>query len=205
MAISCLFVVVHGWTLCQRRNGCLRQSLRGFTVTKERYALHPLDALDDSVRKYPGGHKALAARLCKTESTLRKELTQGVDTHRIGYEDELSKILFCLEAAKVDGWDNTLHTLAYRHSRLLVPIPDVHDQDDDELVQMVCAMVKEVGDVGVSLTAAKSDKGDGKRYISTREFQGFDVQVEEAMAALAVLRERVREEHQQAKKVGLVK
>ncbi len=174
-------------------------------MTKERYALHPLDALDDSVRKYPGGHKALAARLGKTESTLRKELTQGVDTHRIGYEDELSKILFCLEAAKVDGWDNTLHALAYRHSRLLVSIPDVHDSDDDELVQMVCAMIKEVGDVGGSLTTAKSDRGDGKRYISTSEFNEFDVQVEEAMAVLAALRERVRDEHLQAKKARLVK
>ena len=174
-------------------------------MTKERYALHPLDALDDSIRKYPGGHKALAARMGKSESTLRKELTQGLDTHRIGYEDELSTILFYLEAAKVDDWDSTLHALAYRHNRLLVSIPNVDGQDDDELVQMVCAMVKEVGDVGGSLTAAKNERGDGKRCISTREFKDFDVQTEEAMAALAALRERVREEHLEAKKGGLVK
>jgi hypothetical protein len=88
---------------------------------------------------------------------------------------------------------------------LLVSIPDVEGQDDDELVQMVCAMVKEIGDVGGSLTAAKSEHSDGKRCISTREFKEFDVQVEEAMAALAALRERVREEHLDAKNAGLVK
>lgn len=62
-----------------------------------------------------------------------------------------------------------------------------------------------VGDVGGSLTAAKNERGDGKRCISSREFKEFDVQVEEAMAALAALRERVREEHLEAKKGGLVK
>lgn len=174
-------------------------------MTKERYALHPLDALDDSIRRYPGGHKALAARLNKSESTLRKELAQGVDTHRIGYDDELSTILIMLESAKVEGWANTLHALAYRHHHLMVSIPDVEDRADDELVQMVCSMVKEVGDVGGSLTAAKNESGDGRRYISTREFLNFDVQVEEAMAALAALRERVRDEHLAAKKSGLVK
>lgn len=174
-------------------------------MTKERYALHPLDALDDSIRKYPGGHKALSARLGKSESTLRKELTQGLDTHRIGYEDELSKILFCLESAKVSDWADTLHALAYRHHHLMVAIPNVEGHDSDELVQMVCQMVKEVGDVGGSLTMAKSTYSECGKRITTREFNEFDVQVEEAMAALAALRERVREQHLDDLSTGLVR
>jgi len=174
-------------------------------VTLQLNPLHPLDALAKSCREYPGGMTALAARMGKTEATLRKELAQGVPTHRVGYDEELSTILDYLHDAGVLSWADTLHAFAYRHAHLMVPIPDVDGQEDEQLVQMVCAMVKEVGDVGGSLTSAKSDKGDGSKYISTQEFKNFDAQVEEAMAALAALRERVHAEHLAAKKAGLVK
>ena len=167
--------------------------------------LHPLDALAKSCRSYPGGVEALAVRMGKNEFSLRKELAQGVATHRVGYDEELSTILDYLKDAGVKDWAATLHAFAYRHGHLMVQIPDVDGHDSSEMVQMVCAMVKEVGDVGGSLTAAKNERGDGKRCISSREFKDFDVQVEEAMAALAALRERVREEHLEAKKGGLVK
>jgi hypothetical protein len=174
-------------------------------VTIERHKSHPLDALDQACRRYPGGVEALAARMKKTESTLRKELTQGITSHRIGYDDELSTILTYLEAAKVEGWADTLHAFNYRHGHLCVPIPSVEDVDSDELVQLVCSMVREVGEVGGSLTTAKASASDGGRYVTTKEFKDFDVRVEQALSAIAALRERVREDHLSAVSMGLVK
>ncbi len=174
-------------------------------MTLELKPLHPLDALSASCREYPGGMIALAARMGKTENTLRKELAQGVQTHRIGYDEELSTILFYLADAKVSSWADTLHAFAYRHNHLMVPIPEADGQDSERLVEMVCLLVKEIGDVGGCLTSAKSASSESGKYISTREFDNFNLQVEEAMSALAALREQVRKEHQEAVYQGLTR
>lgn len=174
-------------------------------MTIELNKLHPLDALAMACRSYPGGIEALAARMGKNEFSLRKELAQGIATHRVGYDEELSTILDYLRDAGVKDWASTLHAFAYRHGHLMVQIPDVDGHDSSEMVQLVCAMVKEVGDVGGSLTTAMSAESKGGKHVSTREFSDFDAQVEEAMAALAALREKVREEHLAAKQAGLIK
>jgi hypothetical protein len=58
---------------------------------------------------------------------------------------------------------------------------------DEQLLELVAAVHSETGDVSRSLVAALAD---GR--VTQREFESFDVQVIEAMTALAELRDRLR-------------
>lgn len=154
--------------------------------------MHPLDVLYQACRAYPGGIEALAARLGKSPSILYNKLRQQVQTHYVGYDDELSEILFCLRDAGVVGWDKTISAFCWRHGFVVVPFPDLGEVSDDELMEMVLRVVKEQGDVAAALTAALAPNSDGGHDISRREFCAIDKEISEAMAALAELRERVK-------------
>jgi len=166
---------------------------------------HPLDVLYRACKAYPGGIEALALRLKMKESTLYKKLRQQVDTHFVNFDDELSEILFCLKEAKVEGWSDTLRAFCWRHDHIAIPMPDLSAAEDDELSGLVLRVVKEYGDVASALSQATSGESEEKRLITSREFADFDVQVNEAMAALAALRERARASHEAAKAQGLVR
>jgi len=166
---------------------------------------HPLDVLFRACGKYPGGVEALAVRLKLNEKTLYKKLRHQIDTHHMNYDGELSELLFCLAEAKVDGWSDTIRAFCWRHDHIAIPMPDLSAADDDELSGLVLQVVKEYGDVASALSQATSGSSEAQRLITSREFADFDVQVNEAMAALAALRERARASHEAAKAKGLVR
>lgn len=159
--------------------------------------LHPLDALYRSCRAYPGGIEALAARMGKRASVMYSELRRQVETHRVGYDEELSEILFCLAEAGVQDWAATLHAFAWRHGHLVVPVPQGVNVDE-QLTTQICSSVKEHADaiaaIGASL--ANDDR------IDDEELSRIERETEEAMSALAGLRELAREKHAASRKNG---
>lgn len=158
--------------------------------------LHPLDALYQAARKYPGGIEALACRLNMSYDTLRKKLRHQVETHILGYDAELSEILHCLEDARVEGWDATLHALCWRHGGMFLPMPSTQLEDDDVLAVSLAESVKEHAEAVAAIGESLRPDRDGKRRIDANELRGIDQQIEEAVAALLMLRDHARRRHE---------
>lgn len=167
--------------------------------------LHPLDALSQSCAKFPeGGIDALAKLRGVSTATMYKKLQKRIDTHRIGYDEELSDILRQLQAAGVTCWDRTLHALCHRHGGVFVRLPDSANDlhgHASMVTSQVLKIVKEQGEVAAVLSEALFGDGD----IDSKELKAFNQQHEEAVAALIGLGEMVRSLHQQAVKAGRVK
>lgn len=166
---------------------------------------HPLDALSQACANFPdGGIKALAELRGVTKDSLYKKLQKRVDTHRIGYDEELSDILDQLKAGGVKSWDSTLHALCHRHGGVFVRLPDSRDDTLGHgrmITEQLLRMVKEQGDVAAVLVEALNGDGD----IDSKELKAFDIQHEEALAAMVALGETVRALNKQAVKAGRVK
>lgn len=156
--------------------------------------MHPLDVLYQTCRRYPGGIEALARRLELSEKTLYSKLRHQVDSHHIGYDEELSEILFCLKEANVKGWADTLHALLWRHDHLALPMPNVmtNGADDTELTSAIVASVKEHGEAIASIGEALRGDDD----VDDDDLRNIDKEIEEAMAALAALRSLAKRRHE---------
>lgn len=157
--------------------------------------MHPLDALYQAARQYPGGIEALAARLNMSYDTLRKKLRHQVPTHILGYDGELSDLLHCLEEANVQGWNSTLHALCWRHGGLFLPIPQVSADDDDVLAESIAESVREHAEAVSAIGESLRPDRDGKRRIDAGELREIEQQIEEAMQALVSLRDHARHRH----------
>lgn len=145
--------------------------------------MHPLDALYQACRKYPGGVEALAGRLgMRNPMVLYSKLRQQVDTHHVNFDGELSEIIFCLRDANVPGWDNVLHAFLWRHGFLAVEVPTT-TVDDDAMTSAICASVQEHAE---AISAIGKSLKDGK--VTSKELDSIDKEIEEAMTALAQLR-----------------
>lgn len=158
-------------------------------------SLHPLDALYRACKAYPGGIESLSVRLGKRASVLYSELRRQVESHRVGYDGELSEILFCLEEAGVRDWASTLHAFAWRHGHLVVPVPKALEVGD-QLTEQICNSVKEHADAIAAIGASLADDN----RIDEAELARIENEVEEAMSALAGLRELAREKHAAGRK-----
>lgn len=171
-------------------------------MTSELNRLNPLDALKLACNHYPGGVEALALRIGIVPGVLRNKLSGAVASHHINYPDQVSDILDCLCEAKVDQWDAPLHAFAYRHGCMLVKIPQgVCEFTSNELAELVCRLMAEVGQVAQSISQAFADD----MHVSSREFARFDIEVQEALTAISALREKMREVHEDGKRRGLVR
>ncbi len=163
-------------------------------------SLNPLDALYRACQGYPGGIEALAARLGRSPATMYNKLRHQVDTHRVGYDKELSELLFCLAEAKVEGWADTIHAFAWRHGHVAVPVPALATSSDEQAA-LICRVVKETADaVGAFGTALEND-----HQIDSKEFEVIDRETEEAIAALVALRNRAKAMRDEAVGRGLVR
>ena len=95
------------------------------------------------------------------------------------------------EAVQIMGLtgDHRMLRAICRHLGYLDPIRAVVYEGiaDEQLLELVAAVHSETGDVSRSLVAALAD---GR--VTQCEFESFDVQVIEAMTALAELRDRLR-------------
>jgi hypothetical protein len=152
--------------------------------------MHPLDALYRACRSYPGGVEALARRLGVSPATLYNKLRQQMVTHHVHFDTELSEILFCLRDANVTGWDDVLHAFCWRHGYLAVPVPNAV-MTDDAVTSAICRSVKEHGEAIAQIGQALIDSS-----ITKNEMAGIDREIEEAMSALAALRQLLHERHQ---------
>ncbi|CAH1387045.1 phage regulatory CII family protein [Candidatus Nitrotoga sp. M5] len=163
--------------------------------------LNPLDVLKLSCSHYPGGVEALAARLGMSAAVLRNKLSGGVSTHHLNYPEQVSGILDCLKEAHVPDWDAPAHAFAYRHGFMLVKIPDASSTvTSDELALLICKMMSEVGDIARVIAQSLADD----QQVSSAEFNKIDVEVKEALTAIALLREKMHEIHNDGVHRGLV-
>lgn len=169
-------------------------------MTYKLSVVHPLDALYRACKAYPGGVEALAARLKMTPSTLYKKLRQQVETHHLGYDAELSEILFCLEESKVEGWSDTLHSLCWRHGHVAVQVP-LPGSGHEQLTSMILASVSDQGEVASAI--AESLAND--QAVDSSEFARINKAIERSMADQAALLELVRVMHTEAVEKGLVR
>lgn len=169
-------------------------------MTHRRDPLHPLDALNQSCKDFPGGIEVLALRRGVSAPTLYKKLEHRNSTHNLGYADELSDLLFELQAAGVPGWDATLHALCHRHGGVYVRLPELPADASGQatmLTEQILRIVKEQGDVAAVLSEALSNDGE----IDDKEIKRFEEQHSEAIAALVALGEMVRSRHAATRKV----
>lgn len=163
--------------------------------------MHPLDALYQACRAYPGGIEALAVRVGKSPAILYNKLRQQVATHHVGYDDELSELLFCMDEAGVKGWADTLHAFCWRHHHLAVSIPPVSDAPTDELTAMILEAVADQGKVAESISDALAND----RQVDSAEFREIEKRISKTMTDLSELLERIRQMHTEAKEKGLVR
>ena len=161
-----------------------------------------LDATYALAKRYPGGVEALAGRLPKSPaaSTLYNKMRRQVDTHVLGLE-EFSEIIDSCEQANVIDPFAPLHALCWRHRHVAVLVPLIGEEGADDLVTLVCDMVREQGDVAAQIQTALAND----RHIDAAEFDAIEKEFSDAIGAVAALREKVRAMHQAAKARGLVK
>lgn len=161
-----------------------------------------LDATYSLAKRYPGGVEDLAARLSKkpSASTLYNKLRRAVATHALGL-DEFSEIIDSCEQANVIDPFAPLHALCWRHRHVAVLVPLIGEEGADDLVTLVCDMVREQGDVAAKIQAALAND----HHIDAGEFDAIEKEFSDAIGAVAALREKVRSMHQAARERGLVK
>lgn len=161
-----------------------------------------MDALYRACRDYPGGIEALSARMGKKSHVMYSKLRRQVETHRIGYDEELSEILFCLEEARVQDWASTLHAFCARHNHIAVPIPTLGDDEDHaSLTALILNTMTKQGEVAAEINKALADDSD----IDNREFVEIEERFEKTMRALLALQQWVREKHEKARQSGRVR
>jgi hypothetical protein len=153
---------------------------------------HPLDALYQAARRYPGGIEALAHRLKISEPTLYKKLRHQCDTHHLAYDGELSEILFCLEDAQIAGWADTLHALCWRHGHLAILVPVHEGGTAGEITAAIVESVKEHAEA----IQAIGDSLKRDAQIDAGELLLINKQIEEAMVALVALKDLAQRKHE---------
>jgi len=121
--------------------------------------MHPLDELYQACRKYPGGIDALADRMGTTRAMLYNKLRQGVRSHYIHFDDELSEILFCLQETKVPDATRALEAICWRHGMLAIPAPgsNVEGVEQKQALKLLGEQLKTNAEAMTSFTDAIED------------------------------------------------
>lgn len=162
-------------------------------MTCQYFESDPDDALYNLARRYPGKIPALALRLGRAESVLRKQLMPAVDTHHLSPED-FSEIIQLCAAANVPGAYQPLHALCFRLEHVAVRLPSA-DADAGELFQQVLLMLREEGELARCIQDATDEHGPGGKHITRGELAVIEDHLEQCIGALATLREQVRAKH----------
>jgi hypothetical protein len=162
-------------------------------MTLRRDELNPLDALRAVASRYPGGVEALALRIPRRASEHGEPLSASLLYKKLEgvrpiYFDEFVQIIAMCAASNVADAYAPLRALAWRHGHVAVRLPDLDGKSSGELAQMVVRVFKEGGDVARVVEKALADDQE----IGTAEGKEIDREIEQAIAALAELRERVR-------------
>lgn len=153
--------------------------------------MNRIDAAFAIAKRYPGGVEALANVMHVSASVLYKKLEHGCDTHHLR-EDEFEEIIARCAAAGVPDAYKPLRALCFRFGHVAVKLPELGDQSSAELAEMVMRCFKEGGDVARVVEEAVSVKSRGGRGVTPGELRAIEMEIEQAMGALAELRERAR-------------
>lgn len=144
------------------------------------------DARYNLARAYPGGIEMLARRMGMSVNVLRNKLAPGIKTHVITDEEDSLIIEYCEEARVVDPC-RALIAKNWRHRLIAFPLPDADHLSSSDLAQAMCHTVKEFADV---MSTTSNALADGK--VSVAEMDVMEKEMQEALAALCELRDRVR-------------
>jgi hypothetical protein len=154
------------------------------------------DAVYQIAKQYPGGIEALASAMRKSAGVLYKKLEQHCETHALR-QDEFEEIIARCAAARVPDAFLPLRALCFRFNHVAVKLPDLTDHSTSELAQMVVRVFHEGGDVARVVEEATKPTSASGRAISAKELTRIEVEIEQAIAALAELRGRVRTQAEQ--------
>lgn len=148
--------------------------------------MNPQDALYATAREYPGGIEALAARMAMSATVLRNKLGRLTPTHHMTDEQFDLVLELCAGAGVPDAY-RALRAKAWRHGHIAVPLPALDTKTGGELADLVMRVFKEGGDVAAAVQRAASDD-----ELTAAEAASVEAEVEQAIAALAELKDRVR-------------
>lgn len=154
-------------------------------MTKQYTDMNQHDALYKVARQYPGGLEGLAQRMGISVNVLRNKLSPAIDSHYPSFE-EVSEIIEYLVEAKVADALQPAHAFNRRHNLISMEVPCAAHMSDDQLVQQVCQVMKECGDVASSISMTLAD-----RKITPQERDRYKREFREAYAALAQLEKRM--------------
>ena len=162
-------------------------------MTSRLNPMHPLDALYSACQRYPGGIEALAARLGSTRAVMYNKLRQQVDTHRVGFSDELTRILHVLQDAGVPDWSAALHALCWQHGHVAVSLPDELELADEDVLDVLTGLIGSLGEVATRLRQWR-DARAGQRHVPSHQVQALHQQIQAAMVQLVLLDERLTDD-----------
>lgn len=155
-------------------------------MTRRYLEMNPHDALYSAARSYPGGIEALARDLDVSTNVLRNKLAPHIKTHYVSFEEASNVIRLC-QIAGVKEAILPLHALLARHDMAAFLVPDSTQFHDDDLSQVVCKVVSQVGGVAEAVSQALVDGAitEHEADLIEREFQA-------ALSALGAWRARIR-------------
>jgi hypothetical protein len=159
-----------------------------FTMTCRYSDINQHDALYKIARDYPGGMEALAQRMGKSVPVMYNKFRPGIATHYVSFEEATEAIELCVQAGVKDAIAPA-KAFAWRLGYVLMPVPQIDGLPNEDLAQQVCKTVKEFGEVASCIYESLATDND----ITQAELDRFELEFQEATAAMFELRARVQE------------
>lgn len=155
-------------------------------MTRKYLDMNQHDALYKVARSYPGGVDALAQVMGISPNVLRNKLAPTITSHYPSFE-EVSAIVEHCHQAKVADALLPLHALLVRHGMAAFVVPQPATVASDDLSQIVCRVMSQVGAVAEAVSDALMD---GK--VTTAEADLIEREFSGALSALGEWRARIR-------------
>ena len=111
------------------------------------------DAVRRMVRNYPGGLKAVALRLGKSDSTLDKEI-RGAAGFKLGLQDAQEIMVLCHDVGS-EGAIELLSLQAHAVAQVLIPLPTL--ERSPMTLASLAKLMHECGELVTTVTKAKAD------------------------------------------------
>jgi hypothetical protein len=157
-----------------------------------------LDAFDRLCKHYPGGIAAMALRLGKREGTLRAELKPPVgSTAKLGYDDAVEIMRNCQQLGMPDALA-PLDLLEAEFGRQAIPLPELAQLGDADLVRHTHRLTSEFSDVLMAVAAAGDADG-----VTDNDLRNAEAQFGELIAAGHQVLERMRRMNAEGKPAHL--
>ena len=136
-----------------------------------------LDAVRQLAKGYPGKLEAMALRLGKSDSTLRKEIS-SISGYKLGFEDVEEMTHFAIEANQPNALI-VVTTFAATFGQMLVPLPDADLLAGNNCMLRLADTAKEYSEL---CRETAGDLADGK--VSDNEMLRINRQTAALIASL---------------------